>query len=105
LNTNQLTNSTVRAAIEALQRGDAPAWSALFEPGARLFDDGNPRGLQAFTKDALGYERFTSIDAVENHGLDLSGHFHSERWGEFRAYFRFQLAPDGKIRRLDIGEL
>jgi hypothetical protein len=98
-----LTNPTVRAAIEALQRGDCKAWSELFETDAKLYDDGSPRSLAKFTKDALGHERFTSIERVENNGLDLVGGFHSDQWGDFRTYFRFHLSPSGKIKRLDIG--
>jgi hypothetical protein len=104
MDTDRLTNPTVRAAIQALQRGDKEAWSGLFEPGATLYDDGNPRSLVKFTEEALGQERFTSIDGIENRGLDLTGSFHSPKWGDFRTYFRFQLGADGKIRRLDIGQ-
>jgi len=104
VNTNALTNPTVKAAVEALQSGDRKAWSALFEPGAKLYDDGAPRSLEKFTRDALGHERFTSIDRVENNGLDLVGAFHSDQWGDFRTYFRFQLSPSGKITRLEIGQ-
>ncbi len=102
--TNELTNPTVRAAITALQNGDRNAWSALFEPDAKLFDDGSPRDLKKFTRDALGHERFTSIERVENSGLDLVGAFHSDQWGDFRTYFKFQLSASGKIKRLDIGQ-
>jgi hypothetical protein len=99
-----LTNPTVKAAIAALQKGDRKAWSALFEPDASLYDDGAPRSLDKFTRDALGHERFTSIDRVENNGLNVIGAFHSDQWGDFRTYFRFQLSPSGKIQRLDIGQ-
>jgi hypothetical protein len=102
--TDVLTNATVKAAIGALQKGDRQAWAALFEPDAKLYDDGSPRSLQKFTDDALGHERFTSIERVENHGLDVIGAFHSDKWGDFRTYFRFQLSPAGKIKRLDIGQ-
>ena len=102
--TDALTNPTVKAAIEALQKGDRKVWSALFEPGAKLYDDGAPRSLDKFTREALGHERFTSIDRVDNNGLDLVGAFHSDQWGDFRTYFRFQLSPSGKINRLDIGQ-
>jgi hypothetical protein len=102
--TDALTNPTVKAAIEALQKGDRDAWSALFEPDAKLYDDGSPRSLREFTREALGHERFTSIDRVTNNGLDLIGRFHSDRWGDFRTYFNFQLTPGGKIARLDIGQ-
>jgi hypothetical protein len=100
--TDTLTNATVKTAIEALQKGDRTAWSALFEPDAMLYDDGTPRSLQKFTDDALGHERFTAIERVENHGLDVIGAFHSDTWGDFRTYFRFHLSPAGKIKRLDI---
>jgi len=104
MKTDALTNPIVRAAIEALQNGNRKTWSALFEPDAELYDDGSPRSLKEFTRDALGHERFTSIDRVENNGLDLTGAFHSDRWGDFQTYFRFQLSPAGKIKRLDIGQ-
>jgi hypothetical protein len=104
MDNDRLVNPTVRAAIEALQKGDKQAWAALFEPDATLYDEGNPRSLKKFTQDALGHERFKSIDLVENQGLDLTGSFHTEQWGDFRTYFRFQLSPTGKIERLDIGQ-
>ena len=99
-----LENPTVKAAIEAFQKGDPKAWSALFEHDAELFDDGSPRSLEKFTRDALGHERFTSFDRVSPDGLEVVGKFHSEQWGDFKTYFRFQLGPDGKIHRLDIGQ-
>jgi len=104
MNTDALTNPVVRAAIGALQKGDRRAWSTLFESDAKFYDDGSPRNLETFTRDALGHERFTSIERVENNGLDLVGAFHSDRWGDFRTYFKFQLSPAGKIARLDIGQ-
>ena len=100
----KLTNPTVRAAIEALQSGDVKAWKSLFEADAQLFDDGSPRSLANFTDEAVGHERFTAIDRVDNHGLDITGEFHSDKWGDFRTYFRFQLSAAGRIKRLDIGE-
>ena len=30
--------------------------------------------------------------------------FHSDEWGDFRTYFKFQLSPGRKIERLDIGQ-
>jgi hypothetical protein len=34
MNTRALTNPTVKAAVEALQKGDREAWSALFDTSA-----------------------------------------------------------------------
>jgi hypothetical protein len=75
MKTDALTNLTVKAAIEALQTGDRKAWSALFEPDAEPYDDGSPRSLEEYTRDAL----------------------------ESRAV-HFQLSSAGKIKRLDIGQ-
>jgi len=104
MRTDLLTNPTVKAAIDALQSADRAAWSALFERDAKLYDDGSPRSLEKFTDDAMGHERFTSIERVEKDGLEIVGGFHSDRWGDFKTYFRFQLSPSGKIKRLDIGQ-
>ena len=102
--TDVLTVPTVKAAIDALQRGDRKAWAELFEPGAKLLDDGKPRDLAAFIREAVGHERFTAIEEVEQHGLRVTGAFHSERWGDFRTYFQFHLSRNGKIAQLDIGQ-
>ena len=102
--TDKLPNPVVKAAIDALQAGDKSRWAALFDHGAERFDDGSPRSLALFNEEALGHERFTSIDEVTHNGLDLVGHFHSDQWGDFRAYFRFKLSSTGKITRLDIGQ-
>ena len=100
-----LKNPTVKAAIEAFQAGDRRIWSGLFEEDAELFDDGSPRSLEKFTREAIGHERFTSFDRVSPDGMEVVGKFHSEQWGDFRTYFRFQLGPEGKISRLDIGQV
>jgi hypothetical protein len=104
LRTDLLSHETVKAAIEALQ-GDRARWSAQFETGAQLFDDGSPRSLAKLTADALGHQRFTSIDEVADGGVEVTGAFHSDQWGDFRTYFRFHLSPSAKIHRLDIGQI
>ena len=101
---SKLTNPMVRKAIEALQAGDKAAWNSLFTADAKLTDDGSPRDFTAFSDDAVGHERFTAIDRVDNDGLDIYGSFHSDRWGDFRTYSRFHPGRDGKFSRLDIGQ-
>lgn len=101
---NKLSNSKVKAAISALQNGDEKTWFSLFSADVALYDDGNQRQFNNFFKKALGRERFTRIDKVENGGLDVYGNFHSDQWGDFKTYFKFQLNKEGKISRLDIGQ-
>jgi hypothetical protein len=101
MKTDAVTNLTVKAAIEALQSGDRKDWLALFAPDAELYNDDSPGSLKEFTRDALSHERFTSIDRVN--GVDLTGAFHLDGWGDFRTYFRFQLSSAGKSND-DIGQ-
>jgi len=104
VNTDTLKNVTVKKAIDALQSGNSANWFALFTPDATLYDDGNKKNFRSFFEEAMGHEYFTGIDKVENHGLDVYGRFHSDRWGNFKTYFRFHLDGEGRITRLDIGQ-
>lgn len=101
---DKITNNIAKAALEAWQKGDTTTWLSFFTAGAKLFDDGNPRDFEHFTNEAIGHERFTSIDKVENDGKDIYGHFHSDQWGDFKTYFKFHINAGGKIDRLDIGQ-
>ena len=101
--TTDISNPTVKAAIDAWQTADLATWLSLFTHDAHLFDDGNPRDLRKFSHE-IGKERFTSIDKVEDDGLSIYGHFHSDTWGDFKTYFKFQVNTVGKIVRLDIGQ-
>ena len=102
--TASLNNPVVKSAIDALQQGDLQAWNALFTADATLLDDGRKIDLAAFSKDALGHERFTAIDKVENNGLDIYGKFHSDKWGDFKTYFKFHINAENKITKLEIGQ-
>jgi len=104
MNTDKLTHPIVKRAIDALQAGDRNSWFALFTQDAALYDDGNKMNFRQFFDKAMGHERFTSIDKVENRGQDVYGHFHSDQWGDFKTYFKFKVNGDNQIERLDIGQ-
>jgi hypothetical protein len=104
INTSQLTNNTVKAAVEAWQQGDSSRWLSFFTGDAQLLDDGHPRNFHRFSTEAIGHERFTSIDKVEDDGLSVYGAFHSDTWGNFKTYFKFHLDSNGKINKLEIGQ-
>ena len=76
--TEKLTHPIVKAAIDALQAGDSEAWKELFDPNAVLLDDGHPRDLERFSAEAVGHERFASIDTVRDGGLKIEGEFQSD---------------------------
>jgi hypothetical protein len=104
MNTGKLTHTEVKKAIEALQAADKETWFSMFTENAELFDDGNKVNFKNLFEKAIGHERFTSIDKVENNGLTIYGKFHSDQWGDFKTYFTFQFNDGGKIKRLDIGQ-
>ena len=104
MDVSKLTNETVKKAFDAWQNGDSKTFLSYFITDAKLYDDGNPRDFQKFVKEACGHERFTSIDKVENNGLDITGNFHTESWGDFKTYFKFHINTEGKITKLDIGQ-
>jgi hypothetical protein len=92
----RIANPTLKAAGDALQSGNRQEWAALFEPDAELCDDGRPRSLESFTRDALGHEHFVSIDRVGNHSLELIGHFHSDKWENLGRTSSFSYHPAGE---------
>ncbi len=100
----KLSNVKVKTAIIALQKGDEKMWFSLFAAEVAFYDDGNQMKFNNFFRKALGHEHFTSIDKVENNGLEVYGHFHSDQWGDFKTCFKFQFNKEGKIARLDIGQ-
>ncbi|MFZ4928300.1 hypothetical protein [Chryseobacterium sp. Mn2064] len=104
MDTSKIKNNTVKQAIEAFQSSDIKKWSSLFAQDAILLDDGNPRDLKEFSTHAITIENFVSIDKVEDHGNSIYGAFHSDEYGDFKAYFKFHFNKEGKINKLEIGQ-
>ena len=103
--TANITNPVVNAALAAISSGDRDTWLNLFSDDAILTDDGHNRGYIEWSDSELfgaGKGRVTSVDRVENGGLTLHTHFHSDQWGDFTTFWKFQI-EDGKITRLDVG--
>jgi len=104
METTKISNKTVKAAIEAWQQGNSELWLSFFTIDAKLLDDGNIRNFKEFSTKAIGHERFTSFDKVENNGLSIYGQFHSDTWGDFKTYFKFHINNEGRISQLEIGQ-
>ena len=100
---SKITNETVRQAVEALQAGDQ-SWYSFFTENPAMTDDGNTMNFKDFFGNALGNEKFLSIDKVENEGKDVYGNFNAGKWGTFKVFFKFHQNTDGKFDRLDIGQ-
>lgn len=100
---SKITDSTVQQAITALQVGDK-SWYSFFTENPVMTDDGNKVDFKNFFAKALGHEKFTTIDKVENSGKDIYGNFKAGQWGTFKVFFKFHVAANGKFDRLDIGQ-
>lgn len=104
MDTKKINNALVKSAVEAWQQGDSESWLSFFTDDAELLDDGHIRNFKNFSTHAIGTERFTSIDKVEDNGLSIYGQFHSDTWGDFKTYFKFHINDQGKIYQLEIGQ-
>jgi hypothetical protein len=101
-----ITNVTIKQAIEALQVSDKTAWFNLFTSDAEFTDDGKKLDFKSFFDNAFNHkEKFLSIEKIENESKDITGHFFAGQWGTFMVYFKFHLNTEGKINRLDIGQV
>lgn len=105
INYQLITNDVVKAAIKAWQNADRSKWLSFFSDGALLYDDGALRNFQDFSSQAIGEEYFLSFDKIEDQGTTLLGHFHTKKYGDFKARFHFYINPAGKITRLDIAQV
>lgn len=106
MNTEKLTNPTVKQAIEALEAQNKEAWFSLFTAEVNFTDDGNKRDFKAFFDNAINHkEKFLSFDKVENDGKDIYGKFFAGQWGTFDTYFKFTVNAEGKISALAIGQM
>lgn len=104
MDTSIIKNTKVKEAVDAFQASNVNKWLSLFAENAILLDDGSPRDLKEFSTEAIKIERFTSIDKIEDNGNSVYGQFHSDKWGDFKAYFKFHFDTEGKISKLEIGQ-
>lgn len=105
MNLSQITNESVKKAIEALQANDKQAWYNFFTEDAVFTDDGRVMDFKSFFDNAFSKkEKFLEIDTVKNEGKEIYGAFYAGQWGTFRVYFKFSQNSAGKFNRLDIGQ-
>jgi len=107
MNSEELSNPIVKAAVTTLHAGNRSAWLALFTPNAALTDDGSKRNYVEWSDTELfgkGNGRIINIESETDDGLTIHTLFHSTVWGEFRTFWTFAVQGD-KITRLDVGQL
>ncbi len=103
---SKISNENVRKAIKALQDNDRKAWYSYFTDDAIFTDDGRTLNFRSFFDNAFDKgEKFLSIDKIENDGKAIYGNFYAGQWGTFNAFFTFGQNAEGKLNRLDIGQV
>lgn len=105
MNLEQL-NPLVKAAIEAMNARDRDGWYALFSDDAVMTDDGEAHDFREWSDGELFGESggsVTAVESIEDDGRTLYARFHSDRWGDFRTFMKFQISGS-KITRLDVGQ-
>ncbi|MDQ1090236.1 hypothetical protein [Siphonobacter sp. SORGH_AS_1065] len=105
MDTNKLTNETVKKAFDALQSGDKLTFYSFFTKDPIFTDDGRTLNFKSFFDNAFNHkEKFLSIDKVENEGKSIYGDFFAGQWGTFKVFFKFHQNAEGQFDRLDIGQ-
>ncbi len=107
MNMELLSEPLVKAAITAMNAGDRAGWFDLFAPDATLADDGNTVDFRGWSESELfgdnrGY--VTAIERVEDDGRTVYAQFHSDKWGDFLTFMKFEVSG-GMITRLDLGQV
>ena len=95
----------VKSAVEALNARDRKRWFGLFTEWPGFSDDGVPREFAKWCDDELfgsAAAYIISIDRAEDGGLTFYASYHSDKWGDFRTFWKF-VVEGGKISRLDVG--
>lgn len=101
-----VTNPLVKSAIVAINERDSQTWYALFTPATRLSDDGRELDFRQWSeRELFGRSacRIISVDKLADNGLSVYCLFHSDSYGDFKTFMRFQQAGD-KLTRLDVGQ-
>jgi len=97
-------NTVVSSAIVALNGSDKKHWFELFSKPA-FTDDGIPHDFVKWCEEELfGFSRafIISIDRVEDGGLTFYARYHSDKWGDFKTFWKF-VVENGRISKLDVG--
>ena len=98
-------NQMVRSAVEAINGRDRERWFELFSEKTAFSDDGINTDFTSWCdRELFGsvIAYIVSIDKVEEGGLTFFASYHSDRWGDFKTFWRFKTGG-GKFSKLDVG--
>lgn len=101
---DDVTDSAVRALIEAINAGDRDAFFGLLTEDATLSDDGTERDLVAWVDreifDANGH---LEVESATEEGRALIASYRNDTYGTMRTSWRFEVR-DSRIARIEAGQ-
>jgi hypothetical protein len=105
LDTDHLSNPTVKAFVAALNAGDKKALFATLAPGATMSDDGTDRDLADWTeREIFSSSGHMDVESEADGGRSLIARYTNSTWGAMRTAWRFEITDEGKISRFETGQ-
>ena len=97
IETESLTDPSVRAFVAAVNAGDKDAFYAALAENATMFDDGSERDLdQSVESEIFSTDGSMEVDSEDDDGRALIVNYTNSKWGSMRTSWKFS-ASDGKI--------
>lgn len=104
IESERLSDPTVRAFVEAINGGDRDAFFALLAPGATMSDDGSERDLTEWVdREIFSSNGRMEVESESEDGRALVASYSNDTWGAMRTRWGFSVA-DGKISRFETGQ-
>lgn len=101
----QLSDPAVRAFVTAVNAGDPTAFRDVLTPDVTMSDDGSDRDVTEWTeREIFSAGGHMAVDSEVDGGRSLVVDFRNDTWGEMRTAWRFDVTPDGHVRRFETGQ-
>jgi hypothetical protein len=103
--TAEITDPAVRRLVDAINAGDRDAFFAGLTPDATMSDDGTERDLTEWVdREIFSANGRMSVEEVRDEGRSLTATYTNDTYGAMRTGWRFVVAEDGRIGRLETGQ-
>ncbi|GGR95581.1 hypothetical protein GCM10010252_37950 [Streptomyces aureoverticillatus] len=104
IQTNRLSDPTVRAFVSAVNSHDQAAFEALLTPDATMSDDGSDRDLHQWAdSEIFSSNGHMDVESESDGGRALVVSYRNDTWGEMRTKWQFTV-DDGKVSRFETGQ-
>jgi hypothetical protein len=104
IQTEKLSDPTVRAFVTAVNAHDRDGFRALLAPDATMADDGSERDLDEWVeREIFSSNGHMEVDRESGGGRDLVARYRNDTWGEMRTRWHFEIDGD-RITRFETGQ-